>query len=189
MTTLYSFRRSPTAISMLRAQRVVDLLIEEGDFSQLDSIREQALAAWGNGQDPNGKPTKLERPAVVREGDERMHELSERLGLYDRETPPRPSRDQAEARSILDLTVTTVYLAQSSAGPVKIGHSSKPHYRVTQLHYVAGDQCELLLLLPGGRLREMHLHARFREHRLTGEWFRLSDAIKAFIRDHGGYVP
>ncbi|MBM3578779.1 MAG: hypothetical protein FJX40_14260 [Alphaproteobacteria bacterium] len=42
----------------------------------------------------------------------------------------------------------------------------------------------LLGLIDGGRERELAIHERFAQSKLSGEWFRPTEEILAFIRDH-----
>jgi hypothetical protein len=60
---------------------------------------------------------------------------------------------------------------------VKIGISTWPRQRVRTLK----PQAKLVGCLKGNRSLERQMHRRFRESRITGEWFKLSEAIKRFI--------
>lgn len=75
-----------------------------------------------------------------------------------------------------------VYFIRDAVLPkVKIGHSWSPTHRMRTLKSELRRDLQLLKTLPGGRTEESELHKRFKEYRLHGEWFELSDAIVRFI--------
>lgn len=89
-------------------------------------------------------------------------------------------------------TVRLVYVIGGTAGPVKIGVSSKPHDRLAQLcatsdttKMPAGiDRSALRILyaVEGDRALEQHLQRRFRQHQVLGEWFDLGPPETAWRR-------
>jgi hypothetical protein len=72
-----------------------------------------------------------------------------------------------------------VYFAQaieSSANSLtKIGWSSQPHVRMTALRDPDGRKVKMILAMPcNTQLAEYVMHQRFKEYRITGEWFALT---------------
>ena len=67
------------------------------------------------------------------------------------------------------------------AGKVKIGTSRDPVARLDKLQNSSAAALQVVWIAFGGRRREDELHDRFHADRLYGEWFRLSDDIRAFI--------
>lgn len=68
----------------------------------------------------------------------------------------------------------SVYFAERD-GLIKIGYSSRPRERAVKLG------ATLLATVPGGFADELNMHARFKADRVEGEWFRPSEALRAFI--------
>ncbi|MGY3393474.1 hypothetical protein ACVWW6_006065 [Bradyrhizobium sp. USDA 3311] len=66
---------------------------------------------------------------------------------------------------------------------VKIGFSKDVQQRQRQLQTFFPFQLELLLSMPGSALTERQLHRRFKCSRVTGEWFRLTPDIEAFVQE------
>lgn len=80
-----------------------------------------------------------------------------------------------------------VYFARAgNSSFVKIGFASDVERRMRELQTSNSSPVEALISIPGDRALEGRLHKRFAAHRKTGEWFRLSDEIKTFIRRNGG---
>jgi len=67
------------------------------------------------------------------------------------------------------------------AHAVKIGHSSAVLSRLTDLQCASPDGLELLLLVPGGVLKERELHSHFIANHRRGEWFSVSWQFIDFI--------
>jgi hypothetical protein len=75
-----------------------------------------------------------------------------------------------------------VYFAHDRAtGLVKIGTSRNLAPRLRRLELELRRGLDLLATVTGGHRVEHALHARFREDRAHGEWFRLSDQLRAAI--------
>ncbi|MCA1298015.1 GIY-YIG nuclease family protein [Stappia indica] len=81
------------------------------------------------------------------------------------------------------MMVGEVYIAASSAGPVKIGFSANVEQRLKTLASVTKTRMTVLARTPATRRTEFYLHQVFVETRLHGEWFspsqRLLDTAKA----------
>lgn len=69
---------------------------------------------------------------------------------------------------------TVVYFARR-LDRIKIGFSHDVEGRMKALH------CTLLATVPGGRAEEAEMHQRFASGRDTGEWFRPTEELLAFI--------
>lgn len=65
---------------------------------------------------------------------------------------------------------------------VKIGRSKNWRYRMSGMQVGSPYTIVPLLVLIGDESEEQRLHHRFRESRFRGEWFRLSDAIREYIK-------
>lgn len=64
---------------------------------------------------------------------------------------------------------------------VKIGFSDNPHHRFMQLQVGSPTALALERVTAGGLSEEARLHKQFAADRIRGEWFRLSDALEAFM--------
>lgn len=64
-------------------------------------------------------------------------------------------------------------------GPVKIGLTSAAAAdgRLVKMQVDCAEPLTILRMLEGGRQTEVALHARFKELRLRGEWFRFSEEM------------
>lgn len=69
-----------------------------------------------------------------------------------------------------------------SAGRIKIGFTRGTHTRNKQLTSTGPFPAVIILLICGTIGDERGLHAIFGEDRLHGEWFALSEAIRAYLR-------
>lgn len=66
---------------------------------------------------------------------------------------------------------------------IKIGFSDNVAARVAAQIAANPFGCEYVGYMPGGREVERHLHQKFADHRVRGEWFRENDALTRFIAD------
>lgn len=69
------------------------------------------------------------------------------------------------------------------AGFIKIGTARVVVRRVTEIQIGSPWKCQVVLLIPGGRLTEDYLHFVFQEYRVAGEWFRLGPLIREAIKE------
>lgn len=172
---------------LLRLKRITEILLESGDFSDIESLREQALKVLRNGKpEPERSPLRnLGRPPTLGEMRSELDKLWKEAGSVRRHE--RYTERQVEAKAFLKATAGWAYIAESAAhGPLKIGFSRDPEVRMTRVRYRFGDRTYLLVAIPGGRPLERHLHKRFAAHRTEGEWFERGDDLLAFIRQNGG---
>jgi DNA-binding XRE family transcriptional regulator len=69
-----------------------------------------------------------------------------------------------------------------SAGHVKIGWSSNPRYRVSQVRVHCPFPCELVGFYPGSMADEAALHVQFAAYRRSGEWFDLQGPVLEWMQ-------
>lgn len=77
--------------------------------------------------------------------------------------------------------VSGIYFATVDGHTVKIGFASDVPARLRTLQTASHRPLHLLVVIAGSQADERQLHKRFAEHRVQGEWFRLSNEIKDFI--------
>lgn len=100
--------------------------------------------------------------------------------IHDYEAHADPQRE----RHLVDAPTgeTFVYFVQSGDdGAIKIGWSSDPDNRISDLQTGNPVVLRLLCCLIGGASIERALHERFANHRLQGEWFAPHEDILLFI--------
>lgn len=77
-----------------------------------------------------------------------------------------------------------VYIFQKGRrAVVKIGYSGDHEGRMASLQTSTPDKMRLIALIPGSRSVEAALHKRFREYRLSGEWFRLEGTLAEYVAE------
>lgn len=75
-----------------------------------------------------------------------------------------------------------VYFIRDAERPeVKIGYSYSPTTRMKALQHNHPRPLQLLKTIYGFRAEEAALHRKFKQYRLHGEWFQLSDELVRFI--------
>jgi hypothetical protein len=75
-----------------------------------------------------------------------------------------------------------VYFVQcAGGGPIKIGHSTSPDGRLTELQVGSPYVLRVVATMRGGIEVERTLHRAFAKDRLHGEWFNPSRELVAFI--------
>jgi hypothetical protein len=67
------------------------------------------------------------------------------------------------------------------ANAVKVGQSETPWRRLRSLQVGHPGELRMLAMQNGGESLERALHGRFKEYRLTGEWFRYEGEVKDYI--------
>lgn len=65
---------------------------------------------------------------------------------------------------------------------VKIGFSVNPTSRIKTLELQAGQKVKIIGIFPGTVEDEHALHAKFKQHRVMGEWFLNEGELQAFMR-------
>lgn len=67
---------------------------------------------------------------------------------------------------------------------VKIGHSDHPRSRIIGVQTGCSGKLKCLVLAHGGWLEEQFLHEKFKEYRLSGEWFKYVPEIKKYVEEN-----
>lgn len=75
------------------------------------------------------------------------------------------------------------FLQQGDDGPIKIGYTKDLLARIKDLQVGSPYELKLILSFRGFPEKERELHAKFREHRMSGEWFTPSDEIMEFVKE------
>lgn len=89
--------------------------------------------------------------------------------------PPLYAMPYEAYTRVMGIADCFVYLiADQNRRVFKIGMSTNIRGRVKRLQRYASEPLEVLWLTPGGRELETALHKRFKERRLTNEWFDFS---------------
>lgn len=73
-----------------------------------------------------------------------------------------------------------VYAAARSDGLIKLGFSRNPRRRLFELRKIY-NEVVMLGVMAGNDRDELRVHRMFFADRVSGEWFRKSDALKEFI--------
>lgn len=82
-----------------------------------------------------------------------------------------------------------VYIARvANSRFVKIGYAKDVERRMRELQTAHAQPIKAIVIFPGDKATEGILHHRFRDQRAKGEWFRLCDELRIFIRRMGGPV-
>lgn len=84
--------------------------------------------------------------------------------------------------------MTVYYITCEDTGTVKIGYAADPLSRLSKMQSDNASPLELVASEPGDELREAEIHALFAEDRVRGEWFTLSDRIRAHIATVSPFV-
>lgn len=81
--------------------------------------------------------------------------------------------------------MTVYFVTARELGLVKIGCTRHTDYRIGGLKTSSPADLKVEALLPGYYDREKELHEQFAEHRVRGEWFKITDEIEAIISSAG----
>lgn len=94
----------------------------------------------------------------------------------------RPTRGVADriAKATKRRTAGFVYFVECE-GFVKIGYSETPRWRPHDFATGNPFECRLIGLVEGGSDCEKDLHRRFKKHHHRGEWFWLTQDVRAEI--------
>jgi hypothetical protein len=102
--------------------------------------------------------------------------LSDTIALLDEMTPKEkrvPTQEPAEGY--------VYFILNKKRNAVKIGYSANPAKRLAALQTSNSDKLVFLGAIVGDVSLERTLHEAFRNSRLSGEWFRYEDDVKAYI--------
>jgi hypothetical protein len=75
------------------------------------------------------------------------------------------------------------FIEAINTGFIKIGRSNNPERRIIQLSTGSPNQLVLLGTISGGSVLEAELHRRFGYLRERGEWFKLSEELRTFVKE------
>jgi hypothetical protein len=108
-----------------------------------------------------------------------------RIAAYERDRV-RGREYAKEARAKFEDGIERVYFIESvELCRIKIGYSScHPQHRLSCMITGSADELRLLGWVPGSRLLEKRLHDRFAQQRVRGEWFTISDDLRAYIAEN-----
>lgn len=82
--------------------------------------------------------------------------------------------------------MTGFVYAMVSGDVVKIGYSTNPRARASQVRCNTPADIDLVGYIPGTVDDERAFHARLSEWRISGEWFRLEGAVVSFVESVRG---
>lgn len=74
------------------------------------------------------------------------------------------------------------FIRQDDDSLVKIGHTEDIKNRLCALQVSNGHKLSVILLINGDFGDESELHLIFKEYKIRGEWYFLSDDIKSYIQ-------
>jgi hypothetical protein len=75
-----------------------------------------------------------------------------------------------------------IYFIQRGAnGPIKIGRAVEPEVRLRSLQTGNSEPLRILLTIPGTAKREAEIHAALAESRISGEWYRPTQQVFAYM--------
>lgn len=97
------------------------------------------------------------------------------VGIIPIVRPPKPRKPLRAPHP--DDCIYIIY----SAGHVKIGVSSNVTRRSHSFRTASPVPVVLLAKIEGSNELEVTVHRRFADHRITGEWFKLSPEVREFI--------
>lgn len=79
--------------------------------------------------------------------------------------------------------MSQVYFVRAlKTGFIKIGYSTAPAKRVSDMQVGTGEPLSLILTVPGNRAEERAFHMRFNDSRERGEWFREDGQLLKFLK-------
>lgn len=127
------------------------------------------------GDGPYTVRVRLKTPEEQAEARERNQKQAEELRLK-----AIADRERCEAEKTAAMRV--YFIQQGETGAIKIGFSRNVKGRLVSLQASHSEPLRLLAEAPGGRRQESGLHERFHTARISGEWFRPTEELLAYIR-------
>lgn len=87
-----------------------------------------------------------------------------------------------KARHKRDKPGYVYFIGNEHAGPIKVGFSTKPSYRLRTIQTGQAQPMSLLVLMQGSRFVESRLHQYLSDLQEHGEWFRRDDPLISFLQ-------
>lgn len=108
------------------------------------------------------------------------HALREAHDMFLKEFNSSPTPKEYQATKLI-MKLQHVYFI-TDGKYVKIGMSNNVKGRLDNLQSANPHKLSIALVVPyGGRELELELHAKFAEHRVRGEWFKIAPPITKYI--------
>jgi hypothetical protein len=165
---------------------------------QLPPLEKLALLGFANGADPwAGKPAAITEVAefcgVTR--DEVRHLFESLLAsghvdefgyvLHPKVAYACDGEDQRPTPRPREPRTGVVYVFEDVVGQrAKIGFTGNdPAKRKRAIEHASGCELSIAVVIPGTDDDEAALHARFASAHLRGEWFKLTDEVRAWISE------
>lgn len=73
------------------------------------------------------------------------------------------------------------FVRRGGSDKIKIGTTTNMDSRINALKHPLTGKLRVLATIPGGRDVEKQMHARFKQYRIAGEWFRLEGELMEFV--------
>ncbi len=80
------------------------------------------------------------------------------------------------------------YMLDEESGHVKIGYSVCVIERKIAIEKNTDKNLYIICLMPGGRNKESKEHKRWKNKRVTGEWFKFDSEIENYLRNFRGLI-
>ncbi|MBY9008027.1 MAG: GIY-YIG nuclease family protein [Candidatus Lokiarchaeota archaeon] len=75
-----------------------------------------------------------------------------------------------------------IYFAEAvGLNLIKIVFSEDPENRINYLNFSSPVRIDLIKTIKGSLFEEHYIHKRFKDIRIRGEWFQLTEELRSFI--------
>ena len=85
-----------------------------------------------------------------------------------------------------------IYVLKAADGSLKIGFTTDPKKRISQLQSASSQALKSVCVVPGTRAHERHIHRRLGAYRIRGEWYSSSlivdECVSKLIREAWGDI-
>jgi integrase len=106
------------------------------------------------------------------------------MAALEHESPAPSTLSRAHAERAGEPELDWVYFIRAGdSGAVKIGRSRRPLVRFADLQTSSAEPLRLVLAYRASAAEERMLHHRFRDHRISGEWFAPAVELLDFIAE------
>ena len=100
--------------------------------------------------------------------------------LYHKQLPA-PSYFRQNSTVELTQHCWIYFILDARNNAIKIGYSKNPLQRLSELQVGNSTQLRLIKTIEGGVNVERKLHTKFKDLRISGEWFQASQELMRFI--------